>query len=516
MAISVLLLLICALVLLFLVPHSRYGLPMFFMIIGIILATISVLFQYYSSSSYVPPSFLPFRDFDIFLYRYVGRNFKLPMKYMQFIRNTGVVVYLLGISTLIDVIRRNVKQGDYDTSVRAFLTTKCIYAFLAAAYLLFYSTNSAFGAYLKYHRIPEISQQRLVFLYYFIHTFFTVAIALYMFYPLFFFFINIIKKKMTCFTSTIIIIFASVSLINVGFYHFLFVGIFKNSPVYVFRTGFWFFNRIKRIPPIYISMYPLFALGILIFITLSVNGFFALDLISYSRNRLLKKQIDSLNYNLKDVFHSEKNLMFSMNILANEALASYGTEEGKEKIERILAISNKQMTDLSGFLNEIKQLHIKPKAVDIRTLTDEAIEQAGIPANITVEKKYCDFPALCTLDKYHTLHAISNLIINSLDSLSMTDENEKRIVLTIEASKEWVYWSLWDNGTGIEPRSVNKLIMPFVSTKSKNSNWGIGLPYAFKVITSELGQMRITGSKKEANHYAKIEILLPRRKKENG
>ena len=205
-----------------------------------------------------------------------------------------------------------------------------------------------------------------------------------------------------------------------------------------------------------------------------------------------------------------------MNILANEALASYGTEEGKEKIERILAISNKQMSDLSGFLNEIKQLHIKPKAVDIRTLTDEALEQAGIPVNITVEKKYCDFPALCTLDKYHTLHAISNLIINSLDSLSMTDENEKRIVLTIEASKEWVYWSLWDNGIGIEPRSVNKLIMPFVSTKSKNSNWGIGLPYAFKVITSELGQMRITGSKKEANHYAKIEILLPRRKKENG
>ena len=88
--------------------------------------------------------------------------------------------------------------------------------------------------------------------------------------------------------------------------------------------------------------------------------------------------------------------------------------------------------------------------------------------------------------------------------------------MTIEASEEWVYWSILDNGTGISPGSVRKLMMPFASTKSKNSNWGIGLPYAFKVITTQLGQMRITGSKKEGNRHAKVEILLPRRKKENG
>ncbi len=520
MAISVLLLLICAMVLIFLVPHSRYGLPMFFMIIGIIFTTISVLFQYYSSSSYVPPTYFPLRDLDIFIYRFVGHSFKLPMKYMQLVRNLGVVIYLLGISTLIDVIRRNVKQGGPDTSVTAFLVSKIIFTVLAAAYLCFYSTKNAFSAYLKYHSMNDIARHRLKLLYSLTHSVFSIVIAIYMFYPLLFFLFNLLKKKMTCFLSTTIILFTSVSLINIAFYHFIFVGLFKNSPSYVFNTGFWFFNRIKRIPPMYISLYPVFALGILIFIVISINGFFSLDLIAYSRNRVLKKQIDDLNYNLKDVFHSEKNLMFSMNILANEALSSYGTDEGKEKLERIVAISNKQMKALSDSLGAIKQLHIKPNAVDIRALTDEAIEQAGIPNDIILEKSYCDFPVLCTLDKYHTLHAISNLIINSLDSLSMQNDSssgeEKKLVITIEASEEWVYWSLWDNGTGIAPGSVRKLLMPFASTKSKNSNWGIGLPYAFKVITSQLGQMHITGSKKKADHHALVEILLPRRKKENG
>ncbi|RKM58167.1 sensor histidine kinase [Butyrivibrio sp. X503] len=521
MAISVLLLIICAMVLIFVVPHSRYGLPMFFMIVGIILTTISVLFQYYSSSSYVPPAYFPLRGFDIFLYRSVGHSFKLPMKYMQLVRNFGVVIYLLGISTLIDVIRRNVKQGGADTSVAAFLKSKIIFAAISISYLCFYSTKNAFFAYLKYHDLSEPSRHRLQLLYNFAHTSFSILIAVYMFYPLIFFFINLIKKKMTCFFGTTIILFSSVSLINLCFYHFIFVGLFKNSPKYVFKTGFWYFNKVSRIPPIYINIYPIFALGILIFIMISINGFFSLDLISYSRNRVLKRKIDDLNYNLKDVFHSEKNLIFSMNILANEALSSYGSDEGKEKLERIVAISNKQMKALSDSLGAIKQLHIKPNAVDIRTITDEAIEQARIPADITVEKKYCDFPVLCTLDKYHTLHAISNLIINSVDSLSMmgsvgSGSEIKKLIITIEASEEWVYWSLWDNGTGIAPRSVRKLMMPFASTKSKNSNWGIGLPYAFKVITSQLGQMHITGSKKKNCHHALVEILLPRRKQENG
>ena len=64
--------------------------------------------------------------------------------------------------------------------------------------------------------------------------------------------------------------------------------------------------------------------------------------------------------------------------------------------------------------------------------------------------------------------------------------------------------------------SVKKFMMPFVSTKSKNTNWGIGLPYAFRVISTQLGQMKITGSKTPGKKYALVEILLPRRRNDNG
>ena len=316
--------------------------------------------------------------------------------------------------------------------------------------------------------------------------------------------------KVTCFTNTVILLCSCVTLIHTGFYYFMFIGIFRNKTRDVFTSGFWFFNKISRIPSGYISLYPVLSLILLILIIISINGFFALDLVSYSQNRILKKQIDDLNYNLKDVFHSEKNLMFSISILANEALASYGTDEGKEKLERILDISGKQMATVSESLNYIKLLHINPGAVDLKSLTDSALQSARVPEDVKVTKNYCDFPALCTLDIYHTEHALLNLIVNSLDSLAMSDTEQKELVITIDASKEWVYWSLYDNGSGLNTGSVRKYLMPFSSTKSKNTNWGIGLPYAFRVINTQLGQMRITGSTKEENRHALVEILLPR------
>ena len=57
-------------------------------------------------------------------------------------------------------------------------------------------------------------------------------------------------------------------------------------------------------------------------------------------------------------------------------------------------------------------------------------------------------------------------------------------------------------------------MMPFVSTKSKTSNWGIGLPYAFRVVNAQLGQMRIQSSDQEDKSYTQVDILLPRERNE--
>ena len=42
---------------------------------------------------------------------------------------------------------------------------------------------------------------------------------------------------------------------------------------------------------------------------------------------------------------------------------------------------------------------------------------------------------------------------------------------------------------------------------------GIGLPYAFRVVNAQLGQMRILSSDQADRSYTQVDILLPRERK---
>ncbi len=513
MAISIILLSFCAIILIFLIPRNRYGLPLFFMITGMILSIATVLFQYYSSSIYTPPTFFPLRSIDFLLYKYLGRRFHFPMTYLHYARNIGVIIYLFGITLFTCVIKRNLRLEGMKPHKLKRLLTVIIYLALFLAYLKFYSPSNSYHLYLYYHSVSVRYQYYVKLYIYVLHNVFNGFVLINIFYPVIYLLFHYLKKRITFFTNTVITILTFLTIINLQFFITFFVGAFKGKTNDVIEKGFWFFNDVTKIPQIYIVTYPIFSIFVLLFLIVNVNRLFSSDLFFFSNERALTKSIDDLNQNLKDVFHSEKNLMFSINILANEIKNEYGNEKGLAKLNRIIDISTEQMNTISESLKRIKELHIKTAVLDLRDLTDMAINNAHLPETIHIEKKYCSFPALCSVDLYHTSHAITNLLLNSKDALEMSGQNEKRIVISIDASKEWVYLSIWDNGIGMEKKSIKRMLMPFVSTKSKTGNWGIGLPYVFRVITAHLGQLQIKSSIKKHRHFTNVEVLLPRNRR---
>ena len=224
----------------------------------------------------------------------------------------------------------------------------------------------------------------------------------------------------------------------------------------------------------------------------------------------MKNSIEDLNRNLKDVFHSEKNLMFSILILANEARDAYGTPEGLEKLDRLTEISKDRMEMITSSLNRIRELHLHATPTDMRTLVSQALDNLTLPEGIRIEKHFCNESVLCMVDEYHTRNALKNIFVNAVDALQLTGREDKVLSVSVEASKAWVSLSIRDNGPGIPQQELRRVMMPFVSTKSKTSNWGIGLPYAFRVVNAQLGQMRIRSSDQAGRSYTQVDILLPR------
>lgn len=513
MAVCIVILILSAIVLLFLVPKSRYGLPVFFIVTGMILAIASILLQYYTSPTYSSPTLSALRNIDVIIYRNISKHFRVAMPTLQMLKNAGIAFYLFGTVSFLDVIRKNqLMEGNPEKKwINGFHYS--VFALWLISYLVFYSPKNAYHIYLHSYSLSGQSRETYIQFIETMHSLFSLSVLFCIFLPPFYILFLYFRKQITCFSNTIIIICSCLAYINLHFYVTFFGGIFKNNTEDVFSTGFWFFNRITKIPNVYIILFPLFSLCVLFFIIVNINRFFSSDLLSLSRHRALKKSIDDLNQNLKDVFHSEKNLMFSILILANEIKNDYGSEASYEKLNRIIDISTDQMTTISESLNRIKELHIHANALDLRDVTDAAIKNVNIPKNITLIKNYCSFPVFCMVDMYHTSQAIINLLMNSLDAMSMISNEKNEITVTIDASKEWVFLSIRDTGIGMEKKSIKKMMMPFVSTKSKTGNWGIGLSYVFRVINAQLGQLKIESSTKKSNHFTEVDILFPRNRR---
>ena len=186
--------------------------------------------------------------------------------------------------------------------------------------------------------------------------------------------------------------------------------------------------------------------------------------------------------------------MFSISILADQAREAYGTQEGLNRLERIHRVAKTRMDTITASLNRIRELHLRMEPTDMRTLIDQALSDTAIPDDIRCEKHYCGFLSRCLVDEYHTRSALKNLFDNAAEALELSDCDDKVLSVSVDASRASVSISIRDNGPGIPPEELRRVMLPFVSSKSKNTNWGIGLFYAFRVINAQLGQMRIRSS----------------------
>ena len=510
MAISIAVLAVAAALLLRFALRSRYGLPLFLMTGGMGTAAVAVLFQTYSTSSYSPPRFFPLRALDISLYRFIGGNRPSAAR-VQTLRSLGILLYLAGVLFLLLVIIRNLKH-QRTRRVCGVCFAAC-FAALGALYLAFYSPACAYRLYLRYYALTGAAQARFRLWIERLDLCLRLLILLYAVSPALLLGAAYARRGITYFADTFYLL-SGVALLFAGmFYALFFTGHFAQRSASVFRSGFWFFSPAARIPAWITLVFLTFSLLLLVFILMNANRIFGGELVLFSRKKAMKNSIEDLNRNLKDVFHSEKNLMFSMMILADGVKAEYGTPEGLEKLERLRAIAQSRMEIITSSLNRIRELQLSAAPVDMRRMMDQALADITLPEGIRCEKRYCDFPARCVIDEYHTRSAVKNLFANAVDALQLSDRPDKKITVSVDASREWVSLSVRDNGTGIDRRELRRVMLPFVSTKSKTSNWGIGLPYAFRVVSAQLGQMRIRSSVKPGAQYTQVDILLPRERR---
>ena len=84
------------------------------------------------------------------------------------------------------------------------------------------------------------------------------------------------------------------------------------------------------------------------------------------------------------------------------------------------------------------------------------------------------------------------------------EENRIRIAMTPVDNRLQIEIS--DNGTGIPPRLIDQIFMPFVSSHSIKKHWGVGLSLTYKIIQAHGGSISVHS---EEGHGSTFTIILP-------
>jgi two-component system nitrogen regulation sensor histidine kinase NtrY len=170
----------------------------------------------------------------------------------------------------------------------------------------------------------------------------------------------------------------------------------------------------------------------------------------------------------------------------------------KEQLEDIhlsLKTISKRSDGLINFVKEFRSLAMVPKPkmvnIEVKSLIEEICQlhkkemaDNNIQTSVSIEPEDIHI----TADKAQIEQVLINLIKNAIQAFDRT-ENKRIELKCFLNDKQQVVISIKDNGTGIEPEALEKIFIPFFTTKKNGS--GIGLSLSRQIMRQHNGTLSV-------------------------
>ena len=124
-------------------------------------------------------------------------------------------------------------------------------------------------------------------------------------------------------------------------------------------------------------------------------------------------------------------------------------------------------------------------------------------SNIEISKDYGpNIPQILT-DGNQLQQVILNIINNAVDAI---EGHPGKIMIKTSHNKDKVRIAISDTGSGIEPDQLDKLFMPFFTTKEVGKGTGLGLSVSYGIIKNMGGTIEVNSVVRQGSTFA---IILP-------
>jgi two-component system sensor histidine kinase HydH len=193
---------------------------------------------------------------------------------------------------------------------------------------------------------------------------------------------------------------------------------------------------------------------------------------------------------------------------------SADADEVDEFLDVIVDEADRLNVVVSQFLDYARPFVIHPTSVDVAALIERVVELVKIedhPPDICIQTKIMTGLPKLNLDPdrirqvllnlihnaIHAVHPVGNIVIRCDIGRSPMSPQYKRPMMEITVT---------DDGTGIDPKDLKSLFVPFFTTKKQGT--GLGLPISQRLIEAHEGHIEVSSRANEGTSFV-VSLPLP-------
>lgn len=180
----------------------------------------------------------------------------------------------------------------------------------------------------------------------------------------------------------------------------------------------------------------------------------------------------------------------------------------REDIEQIVEQAGRCRKIVSGLLSFSRKDQVNYTAVNAVELVKRSMNSLVIPKNINIElNSELDNPIIM-VDEEQMTQVFNNLTKNAFEAMPEGGV----IKLKIYEKVNNLYFTIEDNGKGIEEEFVTQIFEPFFTTKDTGKGTGLGLPTIYGIIKMHKGKITVTSNAdpEKGPTGTRFEIRIPR------
>lgn len=164
----------------------------------------------------------------------------------------------------------------------------------------------------------------------------------------------------------------------------------------------------------------------------------------------------------------------------------------EERGQRLLGAVEDQLGHLTETMRDLfalaKPVGLDKETMDVADVLDRSLMQlAGHPAatGLTVRREYAGGAVMAPGDPKRLEQVVLNLMLNAAESMTGAGE----LSLRCGTTDGMAWFEVGDTGVGIPESEVDKVLLPFYSTKPAGT--GLGLPLVARIVAAHNGRITI-------------------------